>query len=630
MSYLNALRLHFAGQFQANVSTVNNDPDHFDNEGFQPSYQDMQGPNMDPPNGWFNPQGDAAFRLRGCTVTSAWMPSGAVGASDPVLTYIVADSDGAVPAKLVDLDPEQQLVSEIWGLTVRIADGDGNTLVQGLFDPAAFMDIWSRATGSGAGGDIGAGAAYQSVLTDLVWNDVSASPFLTALQAAAADGLLSIKFNVDGLNMDFTSPDFMCGRIAGTIGPAAASEPRHLIVGRQFMAVVPPSNGFPVPDGGINFFPAVVDEAGGAVYLDLGNALSTTEPGGPMNDVGDLLLSVYDPLATPPNPAGSLVPIGTIAAADYTQADWYSRTAGVVVLDLPQQPMPWLGSSPLTLTGQAGITITEAPSGAFVRADRFVYRMSPGDSVSIACYAMQWGKPLPDAELSFVLDASQLQAQAASPLGPAPTPGVPVDALHFLPSATTGPDGIASFSVSATDPGTPRWFDNGNDYGIDGQVYAIRPSFADAALDDGPVNQWNFISFLLWSGFTTANPVTWTDIQPIMQQYANLYPVMLRFLNLASEADCKANAGLLQLAFGLETANPNAMPVTRDLSPAKRNAILAWLANPLPGAPQAKPRASLAPRRTSGAEGAAMAAKGGKAAALARRVVVRESQGDLS
>jgi hypothetical protein len=115
-----------------------------------------------------------------------------------------------------------------------------------------------------------------------------------------------------------------------------------------------------------------------------------------------------------------------------------------------------------------------------------------------------------------------------------------------------------------------------------------------------------------------------------MQQYANLYPVMLRFLNLASEADCKANAGLLQLAFGLETANPNAMPVTRDLSPAKRNAILAWLANPLPGAPQAKPRASLAPRRTSGAEGAAMAAKGGKAAALARRVVVRESQGDLS
>jgi hypothetical protein len=65
MSYLNALRLHFSGQFQANVSTVNNDPGHFDNAAFLPSYQDMQGPNMQPPNGWFNPQGDAAFTPAG-------------------------------------------------------------------------------------------------------------------------------------------------------------------------------------------------------------------------------------------------------------------------------------------------------------------------------------------------------------------------------------------------------------------------------------------------------------------------------------------------------------------------------------------------------------------------------------
>ena len=121
MSYLNPLRLHFAGQFQANVSTVNNDPGHFDNAGFQPGYQDMQGSGMNPPNGWFNPQGDAAWRFLGCTVTSAWQPSGAVPVSDPVLQCIVADSNTLAPAKLVDLDSEQQLVSEIWGLQVRIA-----------------------------------------------------------------------------------------------------------------------------------------------------------------------------------------------------------------------------------------------------------------------------------------------------------------------------------------------------------------------------------------------------------------------------------------------------------------------------------------------------------------------------
>ncbi|HEY0350222.1 MAG TPA: hypothetical protein VGC60_18955, partial [Pyrinomonadaceae bacterium] len=205
MSYLNALRLHFAGQFQANVSTVNNDPMHFDNATFIPDYQKMQKPHS--PNGWFNPQGDAAWRFLGCRVTSAWTPSGQVSANDPVLSYIVADSDGQVPAKLVDLDSEQQLVSEIWGLQVRITDAAGNTLMQGDFEPVAFADIWDRATGSGAGGDIGAGAMYQSVLTNLQWCDVSASPFLIALQQAAGDGLLSIKFNVDGLNMSFKSPD---------------------------------------------------------------------------------------------------------------------------------------------------------------------------------------------------------------------------------------------------------------------------------------------------------------------------------------------------------------------------------------------------------------------------------------
>jgi len=42
MSYLNPLRLHFAGQFQASVSTVNNDPVHFDNSRFKPAYQNLQ------------------------------------------------------------------------------------------------------------------------------------------------------------------------------------------------------------------------------------------------------------------------------------------------------------------------------------------------------------------------------------------------------------------------------------------------------------------------------------------------------------------------------------------------------------------------------------------------------------
>ena len=69
MSYLSPLRLHFAGRFQANVSTVNNDPGHFDNDAFRAAYQAME--TATTPNGWFNPQGDAAFRL-GEIATGSW------------------------------------------------------------------------------------------------------------------------------------------------------------------------------------------------------------------------------------------------------------------------------------------------------------------------------------------------------------------------------------------------------------------------------------------------------------------------------------------------------------------------------------------------------------------------------
>jgi hypothetical protein len=616
MSYLNATRLHFAGQFQANVSTVNNDPAHFDNAAFLQSYQSMEGANMQPPNGWFNPQGDAAFRFLGCRVTSAWTPSGRVPASDPVLGYIVADSDGSVPAKLADLDSEQQLVSEIWGLQVRIADANGNTVLRGDFNPAAFADIWDRATGQG-NGDNGAGAMYQSVLLNLQWGDVATSPFMTALRQAASSGILSIKFNLDGLNMDFTAPDFMCGRIVGTIGPAATSEPKHLIIGRQFMATAAQGGNFFTPVGGINFCAAVVDAATTSIYLDLGNALTTAAPRGALNNLGDLTISVNDPVT------GTAITLGTVPAVVYAQdATWYERTAGVVAMPLTQTQLQAVAASPLQISGNPNITISEWSSGAFVRADRFVYRMSPGDQVDIPVYAMQWGRPLSGAAVNFVLDASQLQPTPDQfpYVGTGPAVATPTNAMNFNVTAMTDADGVAVLTVKAGDPGTPRWFNNGADYGIDGQVYGIRQGFADGARYQGPVNQWSFISFLVWSGFTPSIPVTWTDLQPIFQQYANLYPVMNRFLNLADYDSVVANTGILQLAFGLDPADPNAMPVTRDLSPAKREAILGWLKNPLRGTPPAAPTVA---RAATAIVAGAVPHKGGKAAAAARRLVLR-------
>ena len=97
----------------------------------------------------------------------------------------------------------------------------------GDFLEAPFFDLWDRAIGASGNGDADGGAAYQSILKNLVWGDVSNSPFLTRLKAlvegqaaTGGTGALSIKFNLDGINLNFRSANFMCGRIAGTIGPA--------------------------------------------------------------------------------------------------------------------------------------------------------------------------------------------------------------------------------------------------------------------------------------------------------------------------------------------------------------------------------------------------------------------------
>src|SRR5262249_12862318 len=144
----------------------------------------------------------------------------------------VADASQRVGAKIVDLDPQQQLVSQIWGLSVRVTDG-GRDYLAGSFATASFADIWwKRAQGGGATGDIGASSFYQSIISDVVWGSGLTSRFLDELRPASPMQI-SIKFNLDGYNMDRTSKDFTLGRIVGTIGPSSMGEPDHFILGRH-------------------------------------------------------------------------------------------------------------------------------------------------------------------------------------------------------------------------------------------------------------------------------------------------------------------------------------------------------------------------------------------------------------
>src|SRR6202042_2025455 len=111
ISYLGLPRLVFAGQFQADPSTVNNDPEHFDSGSFKSRYQ-TPGQN----NGWWNPDGRGTWAFVGCTVQQVFFSDGASSSDqkvDPVVGMAINPTPLAVPARIVDLDSEQQSMSQI-------------------------------------------------------------------------------------------------------------------------------------------------------------------------------------------------------------------------------------------------------------------------------------------------------------------------------------------------------------------------------------------------------------------------------------------------------------------------------------------------------------------------------------
>src|SRR5580693_1823633 len=326
MSYLDIPRLHFSGRFQADISTVNNDVRYYDNAGFQDKYQTMSG------GGAWNPEGTGIFRLVDCKITGARTAQGSIStpAEDPVIGMALENADDRVFGKLVDLDPQQQMVSQIWGMRLRLTDGKEPALFSGEFVPAPFTNLWLRQQ-SGVKMDQVLAALYQSVLHNVAWQDSVNSKLLDALRRASEDGYLAIDMNVYGYGRDPTIPRYTLGRVNGTIGPYHSSEPKHFVMGRQMVAALNPSDDvYPfAPTNGVYTFQAkVLDNK--SVAADLGNALQIVDASGKLVPIGTLQLAVLK--TTDPNTLQTIVTpsqVAILGTFDYQQTGWYDKTAGI-------------------------------------------------------------------------------------------------------------------------------------------------------------------------------------------------------------------------------------------------------------------------------------------------------------
>jgi hypothetical protein len=250
MSYLDLPRLHFSGLFFTGPSTINNITQNYTSSVVLENAQHQYDPNV---AGW-DPTGVAQWWLEECTVLSA-VGSGAapVAGSDAVIGAAVETPSPKTPmsdgeggfydiAKMVDLDPDQQGRSALFGVRIAVTLPNGAGL-QGAMTVPELRQLNGRIPLQ-----IGSWVAvgnWMGTLQDVQWSgDISGSPFLSSLQAVSAQGL-AVKLTVD-LHQNnpaniFTAGDLFCyGRVLGSVGPAFAGELAQVVPGRCLQTFTKP------------------------------------------------------------------------------------------------------------------------------------------------------------------------------------------------------------------------------------------------------------------------------------------------------------------------------------------------------------------------------------------------------
>jgi hypothetical protein len=563
MSYLSFPRLQFSGGFTANPSTINNTPTNYDEP-------ESTNPNAAVIPSW-NPYGSASFAIAG-KVEGCLDPSGgAVGGSDAALTATFKNVTSLfnVPAKLVDLDTDEQTHTRFFGLFFQFNDASGNLLFQGYFEPQGCLkNLWFGRVPSASGDNV-AGGAMQSVFpvdlpplsgknVNLQWGDISASPFLQQLQAASPDGL-SINFTGYGYQGDNNDPKFQAGLVVGAIGPYLKGEPRYKIAGRMLS---------PVPGSSMwNSAASISSVTAGTgtqsiLNIDLSNAIPEQSTGGAPIDQGAMWAAIL-PAGQPP-----------VLLGQYDYQNQFLATGGILALNLTADQVTLAAANPLAILTVQGpgqsvttpqgpmfITLQENSDGIAITTDQSTVYMNPDEPAYVDLYASKFGAPLPayPVPLSLV------------PPSP-PANNDPAGALVFPATVTTDANGTACIKLSASNP-APKPERRKN---IDGQLYFVGGPWS--AQYNANSQAPSAFTVKIFNSMEIPAAPTWVeDVGPILYQYYILYAYMINFFDLSNYESVKGASGGIKSLINLPLDDPRKMPVTRELSRDAITVITNWI-----------------------------------------------------
>lgn len=647
MSYLDFPRLHFSGLFYTGPSTINNIT-----QNYTPSVNlELPSPPAPPDQfnmgdtgapgqaGW-NPNGAAQWWLEECTVLSAVGSGGTDAASDAVIGALVQSPSPKTPmsdgkdgfydiAKMVDLDPDQQGRSAIFGLriSVTLANGAG---VQGLMTVPELRQLNERIpVHLGSWTAVG---NWMGTLQDVQWSgDISGSPVLTALKAASAQGL-AVKLTVD-LHQNcpqntFTAGDIFCyGRVLGTIGPALAGELSQVVPGRcvqQFIPAQPLAAPPPVAAAALSGRDRVIaktkalSEAREAIRAKKSGALATAAPdpwnaafavvrqAGSQNLLNiDIGASIFlNAAKSSTNPSGfvsdgtfevdSGIKVGVFNLAkkqfvpfqkgDINIKPQYQKLAsalkqcallknsGVFTIPLTAADGTAYQTNPLAIQVNGTTVAQENANGLWMDVDVSAQRLQCGGTAGQGQIMVRtFGNPLVGAQPPVTSTVQLYQWILKNGQWTNPST-FPTSTDVGITIGKTDANGLAKIAVTVktkdiTLPAIRQ--------PLDSQIYLIQLQDASGTVIGDIANAP--ISVLLFKAYQVpANP-SWNDVGPIFSSYARLYPGMKARLDISDEPTVLGFATGILGHMTRPITDPAHMPVTRDLSPTKTQMIVAWL-----------------------------------------------------
>lgn len=596
MSYLHLPRLVFTGDFKSDVSTVNNDPAHYNNATFEPSFQEPK--TAAAPNGWWNPEGGASFDFVNCKVRQITLPDGSTSADDLIIGCQVGSPNDRSGGKMVDLDSQAQMVSQLWAVTLTISDSDGNLLVKGNIKPTGFRDLQMRQTAGAKINGQPVGGTWTSVLTNIEWGEkAESSEFLTTLRKITQGDRLSLNLNAFGYYYNH-APDgrFSLGRIIGSIAPWFEGEPELFAPARRLYGILSV-----VGRTYFNFTNFLFEKDNKRLTVDFGSSFPVADSVGKISnpvfpngqavlkEPQAFIIAVTNKSITAVSSAvpqilgqGDFEKIGSV---DFqTGNDWLNKTGGIAVFEnLSDQISNQLSDQQLILLsptlnnhGKYALLAREAIGGYVIRADANVQRLDCSQTNEVDIFAYQWGAPLESQNISITPEDPTPELPVndpnGSPICEIPGNGYPPDVIGFLTPIQTDANGRAVLKITGNAIYNPRKY-------IDGQIY-----YLDYELENIPTDPMansmipDNISIHLRDYFELPENPAWSDIAEIMTQYSNLYPIMSKYIvDLSDPVAVKAKKNILIFAFTRDITDPLHMPVTRDLSETKRQAILRWL-----------------------------------------------------